>query len=690
MHFSISQWPRQTSLVILVLMALAQASAGNPEDNSTPADARADRPSTLHVVTQEHAADEASEEPVASADQSPEKLVESADPTSAQPVASADQTPDESAESADDTPDEPVAAKDAKLTPVPDPENSGPPTVETASFKGVTPGVTTLDELQKAWGPPKEIADRNARLVHLYTVEPFERVEVSFVKSRVAAIVIRLARSFPANAVAEQLELSSIQPVLVSDEWGKVLGQSFPERGVLFAFEPSETPGSASMKVVRIILEPVSAEAFVLRAETRMDSQPDLSSRDLEQAIKIDPNHARAHWLRARVLAAGGDSPAALEACSKAVRLEPSDSQYRVTRAQILGQLGRFGEGIEEAQKAMANSTKRPHVKARALCLLGDLVSSQAEPDYRQAIEYHMEAIKVADPLAVSRHPAIRIAAKEVLIDAHLGAGHDIAWGPWDHKEKAVPRWLEQAAAVAHDLIQNDGGSPDHQFRVATGALAACVGMRGKLDPTSWAEEALRIGQELIAATPDSPRKEQIRWDLGMALYDIVQTYQMRGDHQTALVYGQRAIGYLEPGADSKQAGSSETYLLGRLYFRLGAIHAVGQHDHSAAVSWFEKAIPVFEDSISHLPQPEFGRLGETFVSMGVSFWESGQQERAVGLTQRGVELMERAVKARTLDRSALEIPYGNLATMAREMGKNDQAKKYLEEAKKHKPSATR
>jgi len=164
----------------------------------------------------------------------------------------------------------------------------------------------------------------------------------------------------------------------------------------------------------------------------------------------------------------------------------------------------------------------------------------------------------------------------------------------------------------------------------------------------------------------------------------------MRGDHETALVYGKRAIGYLEPDAESNQDSFSESYLLGRLYFRLGAIEAVGRQDHQAAVSWFEKAIPIFEDSVPNLPQPEFGRLGETFVSMGVSFWESAQRDRAIRLTERGVGLIEQAVKAGTLDRSALEIPYNNLATMARHMGKDEQADKYLEEAKRYKKSATR
>jgi len=691
-------WVAYASLAIAASIALVPASASAWEADTTVAAVQGDGPSTVQVVVQHGAANE----PAKTADPSAEERAPSAEQTSDQPAAVAVQTPEGPSESpqsppaeapgpsADTTSGQPGTVADQPIEPIPDSRSSGIVPAETASFNGIIPGVSTLNELQDAWGPPKEIANRNAQLMHLYSVEPFERVEVSFVKDRVAAIVIRLDRSFAADLVVEKLELSDIQPVLVSDELGHVLGQSFPERGVLFAFEPSETSGTASMKVVQIILEPVGSEAFVLRAETHMDSQPDRSIHDLEQAIELDPENARAHWLRARLLAVGGDSQAALDACAEAIRRNPDDAQYRLTRAQILGQMERFGEAIAEGEQALATSTTRPHVKAQVVCLLGDLLNSQPEPDYRRAIQYHMEAVKTADPLAVSQYPAVRIAAKEVLIDAHLGAGHDIAWGSWDGKEKAVPRWLDQAATVAKDLTDGEGMSVELQFRVATRALAALVGMRGKMDPDQWAEEALRVGQQLVAATPDSPRQDQLRWDLGMALYDAVQICQMRGDHEKALTYGKRAIGYLEPGATSSQASLADTYLLGRLYFRLGAIHAVGKQDHAAAIYWFEKAIPVFQESVDHLAQTEFGRLGETYVSMGVSFWESDQQDRAVRLTQRGVELMEQAVRGGAMERSALEIPYTNLATMARHLGKSDEADQYLLEAKRHKQAALR
>ncbi len=170
--------------------------------------------------------------------------------------------------------------------------------------------------------------------MELYSVEPFKRVEVNYADGNVSSIVIRLDRSFPADAVAKQLDLTAIRPVLVVNELGEVLGRAYPERGVLLSFEPSNKPGKASMKVSEIILEPISAEPFVLRAETTLESRYDLSRRDLEQALSLDPGNARAHWLYSRVLAATEQYEKAVKAAGEAVRLDPDNAQYRVTHAQ--------------------------------------------------------------------------------------------------------------------------------------------------------------------------------------------------------------------------------------------------------------------------------------------------------------------------------------------------------------------
>ena len=579
--------------------------------------------------------------------------------------------------------------KPDSLTPIPEAGNAGPVEIEITSFHGVTPGVSTQEEVEKAWGKPKEVRKQDGLTMYLFSVKPFSHIEVNYLANKVASVIIRFEHGFPSETVAQQLDLLKVQPVLVSNELGEILGQSYPERGVLFSFEPGPSPSKTLKRVTHIILEPITADPFILRAETNLDNRPEFSLHDLDAALKLQPANARSHWLRSRVLTLLGQHEKAMAAAGEAVRLDPKEARYMVTRALTMAQAGHVVEAIPEAQKAVELGQSRPHVKARALCLLGDLTASTAPPDFKLAFQYHMQAIQVADPLTTSRHPAIRVAAKELLVDAHLGAAHDIAWGEWREKERAVENWIKKASVLADDLVKNEGTGPEHHFRIGTRALAACVGIQGRLDPAFWTSETIRAGDNLIAATPDTARKSQLQWEMAMSLYDALQVYQMRSDRQSALKYGELAISYLEKSGRQNQSATT-SYLLGRLYFRMGAVYAVREGNHLGAVKWFDKAVPLLGKSPPPDAQASLGRLGETFVSMGVSYWETGQREKALALTQHGADLIEDAVKRGTSKSTELTIPYANLASMHRQLGHIDKADRLEEMAAKSKTTKMR
>ena len=106
--------------------------------------------------------------------------------------------------------------------------------------------------------------------------------------------------------------------------------------------------------------------------------------------------------------------------------------------------------------------------------------------------------------------------------------------------------------------------------------------------------------------------------------------------------------------------------------------------------TWFDKAVPLLNNPIPPEAFADLGRHGETFVSMGVSYWETGNRDKAIELTQHGIELMEEAVRQGTMDRSSLAIPYSNLAAMHRQVGANEDAAKYAEMASRIKNGKTR
>ena len=70
---------------------------------------------------------------------------------------------------------------------------------------------------------------------------------------------------------------------------------------------------------------------------------------------------------------------------------------------------------------------------------------------------------------------------------------------------------------------------------------------------------------------------------------------------------------------------------------------------------------------------------------MGVSYWESERREKAVELTEHGVKLMEQAAKQGNLEESSLAVPYGNLASMNRQLGHDADADRFEKMAAQNK-----
>lgn len=589
---------------------------------------------------------------------------------------------------------EPPPAGASQASPV---SNVPEPDLEPASFKGVTPGVTTVTELHSQWGAPKEVASRGEEMVYLFSVAPFEHVEVIARKDKVEAIVIRLNRAFPTEKVAEHLALSTITPVLVANEKGEILALGYPERGVILALLPAQAPGRANFQTAEIILQPLSAELFLLRAETYLWRDPEASLRDLTIAVRLMPTAARAHWLRARILAARGEYPAAEAACLQAVQLSPSEAAYLLTLSEILQRQGRLEEARRALYRAEAMAESRPHLKARVACVGAELATRESPPDYARALELYQEAIRRAEPFAGSEYPAIRQVAKETLLDAYLGAADCIAFGKWRQKEVALPHWWERAERVAADLVENEGRPEDFRFYVLARAIGACAILKGAVDPVPYADKLVELSARMIpdsapAGVMPSPAEANRRRQLAQALYEATVVTQNQGKGQKALTYAEKAAAILRPVAENPvSAEPADRFLLGKILFRIGASYAVAEGNHHKAVEWFDKALPVFDTRIEPgLSPTDRGTLGEMLVSMGVSYWEVGKKDLGYQLTERGTRLVEEAVAGGHYPRSALAAPYTNLATMERHRGNPEVAERYLQQARQIKGTLQR
>jgi tetratricopeptide (TPR) repeat protein len=541
------------------------------------------------------------------------------------------------------------------------------------AFDGLQPGIATAEELAAKWGAPVQDETQAGTGLQTYQVAPFKKIDVTLSQGKVVSIVVQLAAGESLRDALARFVPIAGKPVDVQDGDGAVLGVAFPEQGVVFAFAPG------GEQVSQVLFDPIDYESFFLRAQRNQHIAPLRSLADLEFVLEKHGKYAPALALAAQIFFAAGQLNDAAAQIDAALAVEPSEPSYLLTKAEILAESGDFAAAEELCAKVLGQAALAAETKARALCLTGDFFANGPKRNYHSATEYHTAAIRTAQPLLTSRRASTRRAAKHVLICAQLGMAGDIAWGHWQQKEKVVPKWLAEARETAEDLIEHEQADESLRFLVLRRALAASAGTQGKLDPVTWTKEAITSGRHLVDSSEDPWRRGRIEWELGLALYDALQADQARGYHQHALSNSKLVLDHLEAGLKHRQATRYGDYLLGRLYFRIGAIHAVDLEDHATAVNWFQKALPLLDGPLPATAAADVGLLGESYVSMGISFWESNQRERALGLTNRGIELVRQGVAKRVTSQDALAVPYANLAFMHRELGHAKEAENFAQ-----------
>ena len=593
----------------------------------------------------------------------------------------------------------PVADRDARLQPASRTEDvvdkapvldensalrqrgkNAPANIETASLGGVAPGKTSLAALKEAWGEPKQSQTLDGRLHLVFAVGPYNHVIATVEEDQTTALLIQLKPAEPIHVVEKKLGLEHLRGVDVADAQGSQLGIAYPERGVALTLESAE-----KQDVALVLIEPVRAQAFALRAESDLFGPMVSNLADLDTAIRLAPKHARAYWLRAQLLTATGQYRQAIRSIEAAIQLAPGDGNYRLTKADILARQGRTAEAITNVRAIAVADGVTPLVQAKAYTQLGKLLATPRYAKYRESIQYLTKAIQTADGLSVSQDAAVRREATLLLVDAHLAVAWNVAAGKFQDKGKAVLNWLMRARQYADLAVEKEGGDRQLRFQVAAAALRCAVPLEGQVDPVRLVASLRKAGDPLIAAADDPLRKSWLSWQLGMALSDALAIEHQRGEAKKALATGAEAATLFARCEDSHQWLPETQYRLGRIYFRTGAIHAVYNEDHETAALIYRKAIPLLK-----LAQPQFaeadpGHLGDAFVSIGVSYWQQEKQQEAVQLTERGLKLLQTAVKSRQREPSALGVAYTNLATMHDKLGDQDQAKRYAALANQNK-----
>ena len=555
--------------------------------------------------------------------------------------------------------------------------------IDPASFRGALPGRTTRKQVDTDWGPGESFSRDDGTAGTAWAIEPFERVEVLFEDDVVSAISIKLAEPVPVTDLARQLEISDLRTVAVRDEQGVEIGEVYPERGVILSVAPGTRDATA------ILIEPLDPDSFVLRAEGEIDRCSAYAVADLQYAIQIDPQHVRAHRLLLAMTSEQGKWRQALKLAETASRHDPDDAWTRLKHAGVLLALERPDEARVVLDRVNALADTSPLVMAQVSRLGGRIELARKNPDFQKAVDQFAEAIRRGSPLLTKRSPAVQAAAREVLLDAHTGTALAIAKGTWQQKSRVIPKWIGRAEALVAEFKGEELERQQLEMQLCRGALTVAAGTTEALEPLPWVKRLLELRDRMGTTVPDPWRRRQIDWEVGQGLADALAAAQKRGDATDMLDNATLTAAYLERGAEQRELTANERKDVGDLMFRIGIMHSLQRGDHATAVTWFDRAIPLWNDNARFERDGELGRLGESYVSMAISYWQVARREDAVTLSRRGVDLMVAAVDKSQLEERALAVPYGNLATMYAEQGDDQQSRNYAEMASRAEATGT-
>lgn len=555
--------------------------------------------------------------------------------------------------------------------------------LEPTTLEGVQPGKTTQEELHEKWGQPRRASRIAGGTREIYRLDKLGEVRATIVDKVVDSLAVHVEHPQALETIARRMAVDDVEPVDVFDQRAELLGTAYPERGVLLGYVPRSRPP----RVFQIIIERIDAEAFLARAEARLSTRYADCLADLEQALALAPQSGRAYRMQAEVALCRGDLDAALRHAQKAIELAPDQREYRLMLARVLAVSGDYPQAIARVRDVLDEPGVADVVAARAHCQWGDYLSRSAERDFTEALGHHQQAIKLAEPLASHELHAVRRAAKEVLLDAHLAVAYDIGWGRWQQKSAVAAKWIDRAGRLADDLQSHERGGPDVRLRVYIGALAATAGIAEPPDADKWIGGVQKLGKRMYDEALDPHYRAHLTWQVARALSHAVEIETARHRPDPALALGKTALALFDESLPVAERLPTYSYQRGRLCYRLGGAVATEASDHAGAVEWFDAATPLLE-----MPVPaaaiDAGAHGETFVSMAVSYWDQENRSEALRLTSQGLKLMEQAVAEGKLDSAALAIPFGNLASMHETMGDFEQAQKFSEMASRYERAA--
>ena len=563
------------------------------------------------------------------------------------------------------------------VEPIPLTEQQKPLTKpRTLAFQGVTPGKTSRDELIKAVGKSQRRIRRGKSDIWQYQIAPFQRVDIEVREKKVRAIVVRLKKPISVDQAAVELKIADLENAEIWKSDGvTLLGVVFPDRGILLRF------GNGDGKVTQIVIEPLSAEPFLLRVEQDAKHRYTMNLADLRQAARLQPRQARIPLWKTRILASVGRYGEADQSIRRALQLAKGELQLecRVVRASVLMALDQVEKANQDIDAAIKSA--RAETRGRGQFLKGELIAG-TRGDYQAAIKFHMAAIQSVGKLAKSTtEPKRAVSALHVLVDAHFAAARDIANGRWKNQRKTALNWLNRATQLSERLFERTGDAGIRlRAKVQTLEIYAIFGDK-KLDPGAMIRQAAELGKKISGESTDPLFRQQLVWQLAKALGHAGETESRRRRYRRAIQYLTNAVTLRDALQSERPMTVLDRHQRGVECFTLGSVHAMQQGNHRESQLWFNQARIHLPKQMPAILTSQLRLHGDRLVAMGVAYWKIGDRPLGLKLTREGKQHLEAAVSKKLAKPDALIIPYNNLAGMLRTQGEEVEADSLSERA---------
>jgi hypothetical protein len=547
-------------------------------------------------------------------------------------------------------------------------------------FQGVMPGVTPNSKIAELLGEPRAKIETGGRVVNVYAIEPYDRVGIVLRGDVADSIHLHYKQPLNLKQATSELGLDSTTAVTQTTSAPHEFLLTWPDEGISLHFQRSDGVDLVS----RVAFTTAQPDAFLLRGLNRQWRDYHGALHDARAVQSLDPRREEAYRLEAQVTLRMGQPVVAKKVIAEALTVTSATIDLLLLQVQVATTANEL-DGLMLQIRAIRNDVQLSSLtRAKAAFAMGQINTKQSAPNYKQALDFHSEANQRARGLLKSSELAEQFSALELMVNTHLAIAHDITYGDYtaEEKNKAVPKWIELSWKFTTHLLANNYHDQALGLDVCRSSLKLLkkMGESGPLEV--WEDRITQQAANVLQLKGASTEfLDHMRWQQAMALYHATIIARQGKDGNRVQQLGLTGYQLFRKSLtattkiDRWDSIPTKAAMIG-LCYTLGSVEAIDNLDHVKAIQWYDQILQyldspsIQEFTAQHATQQstDLGWHGERLVSMGLSYWSTGNKTQGLRLTQQGIAWIETAVRDHGFPKHHLKIPYSNLAVMTKSL----------------------